>query len=150
MKKVTASTFWQTTFAFTFIVNLVILIWSIFRWVELKVILWRSIWMIPLLLYLAALGGCVWLFIWIGKGNARRLLNMLEISLPGASKPWSDFLGRIIAGAVFVGIMLLIPSLKFSFRVGEVVKKSTQDPVLTTIVFYWAVWWLVLAAAGAL
>jgi len=37
MKKVSSVTFLQTTFAFTFLVNLVILIWSISRWAELKV-----------------------------------------------------------------------------------------------------------------
>ena len=136
MKRVPAAIFWQTTFAFTFIVNLVLLVWSVFRWIELKVIMWRSVWMIPLILYLAVLAGCVWLFVWIGKDNARRILNILEISLPGASAPWLNSLGRLIAGAVFIGIVLLIPALKFSFRVGELVKKSTQDPVLTTIVFY--------------
>ena len=144
MKKVSLATFWQMTFAFTFIVNLVFLIWSISRWTELKVIMWRSVWMIPLVLYLAALAGCVFLFIWIRKGNADRLLAALELD------KLSGMFWRIAAGAVFAGILLLIPYLKYTFRIGEVVKKSTQDPVLTTIVFYWAVWWLILVAAGTL
>jgi hypothetical protein len=144
--KVTSATFWQTTFAFTFIVNLVILIWSIFRWVELKVIMWRSVWMIPLALYLSALAACVFMFIWIRKGNANRLLAALDKSPSGKMAAFC----RLFAGVVFIGIMVLIPTLKFTFRIGEVVKKSTQDPILTTIVFYWLVWWLVLAAAGAL
>lgn len=145
MKKVSSVTFWQTTFAFTFLVNLVILIWSISRWAELKVIMWRSVWMAPLALYLAALAGCVFLFFWIKKGNADRLLAILELEQLSAKA-----VGRIAAGAVFAGILSAIPYLKFTFRIGEVVKKSTQDPILTTIVFYWVVWWLVLMAAAAL
>lgn len=112
--------------------------------------MWRSVWVIPLILYLAALAGCVGLFIWIRKGNANRLLNFLEISLPAEAKAASTIFWKITAWIAFFGIVLLIPTLKFFFRIGEVVKKSTQDPVLTTIVFYWVVWWLILAAAGAL
>jgi hypothetical protein len=149
VKKVSSSTFWQTTFAFTFIVNLAILVWSILRWTELKVVMWRSVWMIPLALYLATLAGCVLLVIWIRKGNANRLLSFLE-NFPGGPAQRTNAGIQVIAGLVFLLILVLIPYLKFTFHVGEVVKKSTQDPVLTTIVFYWLVWWLVLAAAGAL
>jgi hypothetical protein len=149
VKKISPATFWQTTFAFTFIANLVILVWSIFRWTELKVIMWRSVWMVPLLLYLAALAGCVLLFIWVRKGNANRLLDALE-NFPGGRLARASLALQIAGGVLFTGILLLIPYLKFTFRIGEVVKKSTQDPVLTMIVFYWVVWWLVLAAAGSL
>ena len=150
MKKVSASAYWQTTFVFTFIVNLVILIWSISRWTELKVIMWRSVWLVPLILYLSALAGCALLFIWIRRGNAERLLAFLEKFPPEAPAGLAGTLYRLAAGLVFAGLLLLIPWLKFNFHAGEVVKKSTQDPVLTTILFYWAAWWLVLAAAGAL
>lgn len=139
-----SKTFWQTTFAFTFLANLAILSWSISRWNEIGVILYRSVWGVALLLYLGVLAGCIFLFFWIRKSNADNLVARLELnSLSG--RIW-----RILAGAVFTGILLLIPWLKFTLRVGEVVKKSTQDPVLTTILFYWLVWWLLLLAAGAL
>jgi hypothetical protein len=139
-----SKTFWQTTFVFTFLTNLTILVWSISRWAEIGVILYRSVWGIALLLYLAVLAGCVFLFFWIRKSNAERLVALLE--LERLSGPF----WRGLSGAVFTGILLLIPWLKFTFRVGEVVKKSTQDPVLTMILFYWACWWLILIAAGAL
>jgi hypothetical protein len=145
MKSVSPRTFWQTTFAFTFIVNLAILTWSISRWVELKVILWRSVWLGALVLYLGALAGCIFLFFWIRKGNANRLLEALELGCFSAKPVF-----RLAAGAVFAGLLLLIPYLKFTYRVGEIVKKSTQDPVLTTILFYWAAWWLILIATAAL
>ena len=147
MKKVSSSTFWQTTFAFTFLVNLAILVWSIVRWSELKVVMWRSVWIVPLVLYLAALTGCVWLFFLIRRGKSSRLVERLEEFL---AENLASFPFRVAAGAVFIGIAVLIPWLKFSFHVGEVVKKSTQDPVLTMIVFYWVVWWLVLAAGCSL
>ncbi len=144
--KISASpkTFWQTTFAFTFIVNLVILIWSISRWVELKVVLWRSVWAVPLVFYLAILIGCVFLVLRIRKGDADRLIAALELSR------FDSVAHRIAGAALFAGILWAIPWLKFTFRVGEEIKKSTQDPVLTMIVFYWLVWWLVLLAAAAL
>jgi hypothetical protein len=136
--------FWQTIFAFTFIVNLVILIWSISRWIELKVILWRSVWVVPLVLYLALLIGCVFLFLHILKGGAGGLISTLEMN------KFDNIFWRTTGWILFIVVVLVIPYLKFSFRVGEVVKKSTQDPVLTMIVFYWVVWWLVLLAAAGL
>lgn len=136
--------FWQTIFAFTFIVNLVILSWSISRWIELKVILWRSVWAFPLLLYLALLIGCIFLFLRIRTGGADGLIAALEINR------FDGVFWRTAAWVIFLVIVLAIPYLKFTFRVGEVVKKSTQDPILTMIVFYWIVWWLILLAAGAL
>ncbi len=139
-----SKTFWQTTFVFTFLANLAILGWSIARWNELGVILQRSVWGAVLLMYLAVLAGCVFLFFWMRDSKAEKFIAALELSrLQGPT--W-----RALALGLFTGILLLIPYLKFTFRVGEVVKKSTQDPVLTTILFYWASWWLVLLAAGAL
>lgn len=140
----TPKTFWQTTFVFTFLANLGILGWSIARWNELGVILHRSVWGAVLLLYLAVLAGCIFLFFWMRDSKAEKFIAALELSrLQGPV--W-----RALGLGLFTGILLLIPYLKFTFRVGEVVKKSTQDPVLTTILFYWACWWLILLAAGAL
>ena len=144
-KSVSSAAFWQTTFVFTFLANLAILIWSISRWIELKVILWRSVWLGALLLYLGVLAGCLFLFFWIRKGNADRFLAATELEVFSAQPVL-----RIAAGAIFAGLLWAIPYLKFTYRVGEVVKKSTQDPILTTILFYWAVWWLVLLAAAVL
>lgn len=139
-------TFWQTAFVFTFLANLVILVWSAMRWAEIGVILYRSVWGIALLLYLGILAGCIVLFLWIRSGDARveRLVRLLELT------PLSSGFWRALGWGVFAGILLLIPWLKFTLRVGEVVKGSTQDPVLTTILFYWLTWWLVLLAAAAL
>lgn len=139
-----SKTFWQTTLVFTFLANLAILIWSAVRWAEIGVILHRSVWGIALLLYLGALAGCLLLFFWIKTPGAENRFARLELDLLPGIFP------RLLAGTVFAGILLLIPWLKFTFRVGEIVKKSTQDPVLTMILFYWACWWLILLAAAAL
>ncbi len=144
MKKFSSTTFWQTTFALTFFFNLAILAWSISRWIELQVILYRSVWALALLLYLGVLAGCVGLFFRLRKGGAMRLIAFLELEkLKGR-------LWQVVGGLVFLGVLALVPYVKFSLHVGEVIKKSTQDPVLTMIVFYWFVWWMVLLAAAAL
>lgn len=139
-------TFWQTTFVFTFLANLAVLVWSAMRWAEIGVILYRSVWGIALLLYLSVLAGCVFLFFWMRTGDSRveNLVSRLELT------PLSNIFWRGLGWSVFAGVLVLIPWLKFSLRVGEVVKGSTQDPVLTTILFYWMTWWLVLLASAAL
>lgn len=139
-------TFWQTTFALTFLANLAILAWSAMRWAEIGVILHRSVWGIALLLYLGVLAGCVFLFFWIKTGDSRaeKLVSLLELT------PLSGAVWRGLGWGLFAGILLLIPWLKFTLRIGEVVKGSTQDPVLTTILFYWMCWWLALLASAAL
>jgi len=141
-----SKTFWQTTFVFTFLANLAILVWSAMRWAEIGVILYRSVWGIALLLYLGVLVGCALLFFWTRTGDSRaeKLVSLLEPT------PLSGLFWRGLGWGLFTGILLLIPWLKFTLRIGEVVKNSTQDPVLTTILFYWMCWWLVLLASASL
>lgn len=136
--------FWQTTLALTFFANLGILGWSVARWAELGVILHRSVWGLVLLLYIAVLAGCVFLFYWMRSPKADAFIASLELSRLQAPV-W-----RGLGLGLFTGILLLIPHLKFTYQIGEVVKNSTRDPVLTMILFYWACWWLILVAAGAL
>ena len=111
--------------------------------------MWRSVWVIPLVLYLVTMAGCHYLITRIKQDNSNKFLDFLE-QFPGKNSPRSSMIIQTLAGMVFTGIVLLIPNIKFYYHVGEVVKKSTQDPVLTTIVFYWLVWWLVLCATAAL
>lgn len=110
--------------------------------------MWKSIWMIPLMAYLIVLTGCVVLFWAIQKGRKIHLPEKAEHLFNAISAVQGYRLVRVVSGILFTGIIFLIPYIKFTFRIGEVVKKSTQDPVLAMIVFYWAVWWLVLLAAG--
>jgi hypothetical protein len=136
--------FWKTTFALTFFANLAILGWSIARWLELGVILYRSVWGVVLILYLALLAGCIFLFYWMNDSKSEKLIAFLELPRLQISV-W-----RVLGLGLFAGILLLIPNLKFTYQIGEAVKNSTRDPVLTMILFYWACWWLILLAAGAL
>jgi hypothetical protein len=137
-------TFWKTTFAFTFLVNLAILGWSIARWAELGVILYRSVWGAVLLIYLGMLASCIFLFYWMNDSKAEKFIASLALSRL-QTPVW-----RSLGLGLFTGILLLIPHLKFTYQIGEVVKGSTRDPVLTMILFYWACWWLILLAASAL
>lgn len=139
---VSDQTFWRTTLGLTFFFNAAMLWWSVLRWIELKVILYRSIWGVALLLYLGILACCAWAFFAIKRGKFQpwQFVNRLE-NFP---------LWRALGAGIFVAVVTAIPYFKFTYRIGEVVKKSTQDPVLSMIIFYWLVWWLVLLAAGGL
>ncbi len=144
MKETSSKIFWQTTLALTFLADLGILLWSIARWNEIGVILYRSVWGLVFLMYLAVLAGCAWIFFHVAQITNSRFVSKIE--------KITSSLGNLrhLGWILFAAIVVLIPYLKFTFRVGEVVKKSTQDPVLTMILFYWAVWWLILLAAAAL
>jgi hypothetical protein len=141
---ISSKTFWQTIFAFSFVVNLVIVIWSISRWIELKVILYRSIWMILLMVYLAILIGCVFLFVKIHRGRADKEIGALELD------QFTGTFWRVGGWLIFIAILFAIPYIKFTLAIGEEVKKPLQDPILITIVFYWSVWYLLLLASGTL
>lgn len=138
-------TFWQTALAFTFFATFAALAASIFRWNEIGVILTRSVWGAALIFYLLTLAACLWLIFWMQKSRAAesvfRALELIGLQ----SVFW-----RVLAGGLFAVILLLIPWLKFNYHVGEVVKKSTQDPTLTLILFYIGAWWLILLACAAL
>jgi hypothetical protein len=72
--------FWKTTFILTFFANLAILGWSIARWLELGVILYRSVWGLVLLMYLALLAGCIFLFYWMNDSKAEKFISKLALS----------------------------------------------------------------------
>jgi len=141
-----SKTFWQTALGFSFLATLATLIASALRWQEIGVILTRSVWGAASILYLLTLAACVVLIFWMQKGGSgpARLFRALELN---GLQGWG---WRLLAAGMFTGILWLIPWLKFSYRIGEVVKKSTQDPVLTLILFYFGVWWLLLLAAASL
>lgn len=144
MNKPTSSSDGAINIALTMLVNLVVLFFSIQRWVELKVALWRSVWLIPCLLYILVIIICLALLLqW---GSLSSLVEKYQARFRrGMSIPFFDSLATRSLWFGLAGlVILLIPWLKFSLRVGEVIKKSTQDPILTTILFYWLVWWLLL------
>lgn len=141
---ISSKTFWQTALGFTCLATLAALTASLARWNEIGVVLTRSVWGLALMLYLLMLAAGLFLFFWIKTPAAEKTLAALELTgLQSAA--W-----RGLAGGLFVALLLLIPWLKFNYRVGEIVKKSTQDPTLTLILFYFGVWWLALLASAAL
>ncbi len=145
MKKITQATFWQTTLGLTIAVTLVILLTSLARCWQIGVILYRSDWLFPILAYTATLIACLglWLYIRPDVDRQRRLLRFLKLKgLRGLG--W-----RFLGGLTFIGIAVLIPWLKIRFQFGEDIPASTRDPLLSLLMFYWMVWWLILLAAGA-
>ena len=139
---------WLINLSLTLAINLVVLFFSIQRWAELKIVLWRSVWAIPGLLYVCVILACVLFITQFRKINSAiekptfRLLDHVGSSPVFTSNPF-----RFLALTLSVLIIVLIPWLKFYFHIGEVIKKSTQDPVLTTILFYWLLWWFLLAGS---
>jgi hypothetical protein len=145
MKKLTSpKVFWQTALVFSFVFTLTILVQSVSRWIEIGVILYRSVWMLALLTYLAVLGICAWLFIRIRQGKMDKWLARLEL------ENVTHLAWRVFGGVFFIIVLLGIPYAKISLQTGQLVKDSVSDSVLLRIVFYWVVWWLVLLAAGGL
>ena len=145
MKKLTSpKVFWQTALVFSFLFTLTILVQSVSRWIEIGVILYRSVWMLALLAYLVVLGACAWLFIGIRQGKMDRWLVAFELGTV------TQFTWRVVGGILFVLVLLAIPYAKITFQIGQFVKDSASDTILIKIVFYWAVWWLTLLAAGGL
>lgn len=142
------SDFWITNLSLTLIVNLLVLITSIQRWGELKIILWRSVWIGPLLVYIAIIGLCS-TGIYFLRFHPNRSSTLLDRLTTTFEKPLSSTLARAAAGFLSLAILILIPAAKFHFQVGEVVKHSTIDPKLVSILFYWFVWWFLWLGVGS-
>ncbi len=145
MKKLTSpKVFWQTALVFSFVFTLVILVQSVLRWIEIGVLLYRSVWMLALLVYLVVLGSCTWLFLRVRQGKMDKWLAILELESV-TQLPW-----RVFGWFFFMLVLLVIPYAKITFQIGHFVKDSASDFILIKITFYWLVWWLVLLAAGGL
>ncbi len=139
-----SSVFWKTLLAFTFAINFIILLASIQRWVILEVKLFRSVWIIPLVLYLIVLIAGLILFWWMKTHSMNRWFNRLEnFKLAHPSL-------RILGAALVLAVGWFIPWLKFNFQIGQQIKTSTIDPSLAIYVYLWLVWWLLLLAVFAL
>jgi hypothetical protein len=129
-------TFWRTVFGFSFFITLWALVLSTLRWVELGVVLYRSIWGIALLLYVVALvlsAGLAW------RADLSRLLSWQS------ARFFEGIPARFAAGLFFVATFFLLPWLKFTLQNGRFV----TDSILAMAVFYWLAWWLVVLAAVA-
>lgn len=136
--------FWITNFGLTIIVNLVVLFASIQRWTELKIILWRSVWIIPLLVYLTVISLCL-IGIYLIVKPPKVLIQAVDRLSSQISKFTNRKIVRFVAGLIAMVLLFLIPAVKIQLRVGETIKNSTIDPELVTILFYWFLWWVLWA-----
>jgi hypothetical protein len=144
IKKIPSTVFWQVISIVTAIYTSFILAWSVSRWSELGVILWRSVWAGVAALYIAVIVGGSAVFFMLRKEKRPQLVDALEFN-----KIPAPFL-KIVCGILFLAILAGVPWLKFAFKIGQDVKKPTFDPVLAATLFFWTVWWLILLASAAL
>jgi len=145
MKKlISPKVFWQTTLVFSFVFTLTMLVQSISRWIEIGVILFRSVWMLALLAYLVVLGMCAWFFVRVRQGKMDKWLDLFELG------NLTHLTWRVFGWFIFIIVLLAIPYAKITFQIGQFVRDSESDYILIKIAFYWVVWWLVLLAAGGL
>ncbi|HWS24110.1 MAG TPA: hypothetical protein VN226_06735 [Anaerolineales bacterium] len=136
--------FWITNFGLTIIVNLVVLFASIQRWTELKIILWRSVWLITLVVYISVISLCLIGINLIIK-PPKTFVQAVDHLSHQVAEIENKKITRFIAGLIALGILFLIPVVKIQLRVGETIKNSTIDPELVTILFYWFLWWVLWA-----
>ncbi len=142
-QRAASRSFWLTLLSFLAIANLTLFRSVYLRLVELGVDLTRAAWSGMLVIFLAIAVVCARLFFRIAanRSNFVERAERLTFDAPAL---------RILGGVLFLGVLFLIPYLKFTYRIGQEVKQPVYDPVLLLFLYYWACIWLVLLAAAAL
>lgn len=135
--------FWLTLLAFTIIVNLTMMRLTYLHLIEIKADLIRSAWGGMLVVFLGIAVVCVWLMIRI-MGNKSRFVERIE------QAALDNLLLRVLGTVIFMGVVYIIPYVKFAYKIGQDVKQPVYDPVLLLLFYYWMCWWLVLLAMTAL
>lgn len=136
-------TFWLTILTFTVIVNLTMTRSVYFHLVEIKANIFRSAWGGMLLVFLGIAIACVWSMIRIIGKRSQFLERLERIALDRV--PW-----RIISAIIFLGIVCLIPEIKFAYKIGQDIKQPIYDPVFLLLFYYWMCWWMILLAMATL
>lgn len=142
-KPASSRSFWLTLLTFLIIAHLAILRAAYLRLVELGTDLTRAAWSGMLVFFLVIAVACAWLFFRIAT-NRSSFVERAE-RLTFASPLW-----RILGGILFLGILFLIPYVKFTYQIGQEVKQPVYDPGLLLLLYYWVCVWLVLLAMTAL
>jgi len=139
--------FWLTIIVLTFIANLAAAWRSYLRWEELGVDLFRSVWGILAAAYLGLLVTCIWLFILcLRSGDLPFGLSARFMFLES-----DGFAARAFGWIIFLGVLILIPYFKFSFRIGRDGNNPLMvDPTLMLVIYYWMCWYALLLAMVAL
>jgi len=135
--------FWLTILAFTIVVNLTMARSVYFHLVEIKADIFRSTWGGSLLVFLGIAIACVWLMIRIIVDRSQFIERMERFTLDG-------ILWRAFGAVIFVGILYLIPYVKFAYEIGREVKQPIYDPVFLLLFYYWMCWWVILLAMATL
>lgn len=135
--------FWLTLVAVTFVITGIAAWFSFVRWNELGVDLLRSVWGILAIAYLAILAASAWLFLLLVRFGERRFpffSNLQRFNLTSQT-------ARLAGWLLFFAVLILIPYVKFTFRVGWDDENLLQiDSTLTSIVYYWMCWYALLIA----
>ena len=138
--------FWLTILVFTFIVNLTMLRLTYLRLIEIGANLPRATWSGMLVICFGIILICVWLVFSIIR------FDTLPFNISSRLSPlqFDNLWWRALGIALFVAILFLIPYIKFTFDIGQEVKKPVRDPVLILYLYYWMCWWVLLLAMWAL
>lgn len=139
----TSRSFWLTLLLVNIVVNLVMFRAAYLRLVELGVDLTRAAWsgILALCLFLAAFS--LWLMIRIGANRSSFADRAERITFDALPL-------RLLGGIVFLGILFLIPYVKFTYRIGQDIKQPVYDPELLLLLYYWGCWWLILLGMAVL
>jgi len=88
----------------------------------------------------------IWLFVRVLR------LGDLRFNIPSyfARFQSDKMFWRVLGLIVFVLILFLIPYVKFSYQIGQNIKKPVYDPIMLLILYYWMCWWAFLLAMTAL
>jgi hypothetical protein len=129
--------FWLTLLALTFIINAIVAWFSYVRWNELGVDLFRSVWGFLFVVYLGMMVASVWLSILITRKRGfsfSATFQLFTLNTPTA---------RLVGWLIFLVVLILIPYVKFTFRVGRSDENPLHiDPALMSIIFYWMCWYV--------
>ena len=137
---------WRVLVLFSFFANLLFLFFTLQRAWLLGVVLWRSVWVLPLAGYFFGLA-CSGIILMSGE----KTISFTQSILRPISQKWDNLtkwpptiLLRGVNGLVIIFTIIAIPLAKFQLQIGQQVKHSTQDPILTGVLFYWVAWLLIL------
>ncbi len=138
--------FWLTIITFTFAFSLYTVLWTYSRSMEAGIILPRSIWGGMLLVYFGTALICIWFFLRVARfGDVGFNISSYFERFRLDNSFW-----RALGLIVIVIVLFLIPYVKFSYQIGQTVKKPVYDPIMLLILFYWMCWWAFLLAMTAL
>lgn len=142
-QRAVSRSFWLTLLSFLAIANLTLFRSAYLRLVELGVDLARAAWSGILVIFLTIAVLCIWLIVRIAANRSNFVERAERLTFDSPAL-------RILGGVLFIGILFIIPYLKFTYRIGQDVKQPVYDPVLLLLLYYWVCVWLVLLASAAL